>query len=448
MEQDIEQIWHATQAAISQAMHGLSPRSIKAIGVSSQGGAMQVLDSHDRPCGRVISWLDSRGQPYDAEYTAERGSKFFAKHVGHAASGVAIGQALRLRAQSPQLLRLPNRIGFVGDVIVGRLCGHRAHDATSLGIALFYNPWLRQPDPDVLARLGLKNEQLPCLLPATDAAGMLQESAAQTIGLPPGIPVSPAVHDQYAASIGAASVGEGDVSFGAGTAWVLLANQSHLALPVSEDAYVCAHPVDGLYGQLLSIKNGGAAIQSVMCLLGNEPATTQRVDRTLEAVPPGSDGLRFWPCLSEGPSVEGLSRTGGRFSRITSAHSRNHLVRAVVEGLACELLRHVRLLTGAGLLGCRLVMCGSAAVGRHTPQIIANVTNLPVSCVEVSNVSAFGAAMIARKLVATDVPLAEIGASWAPSRRTVHPGEHVSVYRDLLQEYLALFDNSAMYAAN
>lgn len=181
VEQDIEQIWHAAQAAIGQAMHGLPPLSIRAIGVSSQGGAMQVLDSRDRPCGRVISWLDSRGQPYDAKYTAERGTEFFAQRIGHAASGVAIGQVLRLRAQSPQLLQPPNRIGFVGDIIVGRLCGRRAHDATSLGIAMLYNPWLRRSDPDVLARLGLQDEQLPCLLPATDAAGVLQESAAQAI---------------------------------------------------------------------------------------------------------------------------------------------------------------------------------------------------------------------------------------------------------------------------
>jgi xylulokinase len=286
------------------------------------------------------------------------------------------------------------------------------------------------------------------LLPATETAEVLQESAARAIGLPPGIPVSPAVHDQYTASLGAASVGEGDVSFGAGTARVLLANQCQLAPPVSKEACVCAHPVDGLYGQMLSIKNGGAAIHWAMSLLGDEPATTQRVDRTLEAVSPGSDGLRFWPFLSDGPSGNGLSRTGGRLSGITLAHSRNHLVRAVVEGLACELLRHIRLLTNAGFPVSRIAMCGSAAAGRHTPQIIANITNLPVNCVEASDVSALGAAMIARKLVDADTPLAEIARQWTPSRRTVYPGEHMPAYRDLLQEYFALFDHSATVAAN
>ena len=264
----------------------------------------------------------------------------------------------------------------------------------------------------------------------------------------PGIPVSPAVHDQYTASLGAASVGEGDVSFGAGTAWVLLANQCQLAPPVSKEACVCVHPVDGLYGQMLSIQNGGSAIHWAMCMLGNEPVTARRVDQVLKAVPPGSDGLCFWPFLAKGTNANGLGRRGGRLSGITLAHSRNHLVRAVVEGLACELLRHIRMLIDAGFRVGRLAMCGSAAAGRHTPQIIADVTNLPISCVEASDVSALGATMIARKLVDADTPLAEIARRWTPSRRTVYPGEHASAYRDLLQEYFAPFNPSTMHAAN
>ena len=39
--------------------------AIRAVGVSSQGGAMQLLDGQERPVGRVISWLDGRGRPFD-----------------------------------------------------------------------------------------------------------------------------------------------------------------------------------------------------------------------------------------------------------------------------------------------------------------------------------------------------------------------------------------------
>lgn len=284
-------------------------------------------------------------------------------------------------------------------------------------------------------RLGLRDEQLPCLLPAATAAGTLQDAAAEAVGLPRGIPVSPAIHDQYAASLGAAAVDEGDVNFSAGTAWVLLANTRTLTPPVAEEAYVCEHPVDGLYGQMLSLKNGGSAVQWALGVLGVPAAAAEEVDKAIEAVPPGCDGLRFWPFLAGGPETNGSGCAGGRLAGIALAHGRNHFLRAVVEGLACELLRHIHLLVGAGLPVNRLIMCGSAAAGRNTPQIVADVASLPVSCVAAPDVSALGAAMIARRLVDDGADLAEIARQWAPSRRTVHPSERQSAYRETLQEY-------------
>jgi xylulokinase len=410
-----------------------------AIGISSQGGALQLLDRNDKPQGRVIGWLDSRGQPFDAAITAELGKDFFARRIGHAASGIAIGQILRLQGESPASLQRPNRIGFVGDIIVGRLCGRRAHDPTSLGIALLYNARLKRADPDVMTRLALEDEQLPHLLSATTAAGLLDSTVAQSLGLSPGIPVSPAVHDQYAASLGAASVGEGDVTFGAGTAWVLLANTRELTLPATPDAFVCSHPVEGLYGQMLSMTNGGSAIHWAVNMLGDHYANSQRVEDALDATPPGAEGLRFWPFLSGGPSINGYGKMKGRLSGITLAHSPIHLIRAVVEGLACELLRHIDLLRNANIPVHRLTMCGSAAIGRNTPQIIADIAQLPVHCVETSDVSALGAAVLARNIVAPDTSLDAIARQWAPARRTVLPNERSTAYERLREEYLSIF---------
>ena len=124
---------------------------------------------------------------------------------------------------------------------------------------------------------------------------------------------------------------------------------------------------------------------------------------------------------------------------ITLAHGANHLIRAVVEGLACEFARHLRFLTDAGLLVHRMVMSGGAATSRVTPQIIADVTNRPVACVDESAPSAFGAATIARALVEPDRDLAELSRKLAPASRTVEPGENRPAYRELLEKYLEPF---------
>jgi len=441
VEQNIEQIYDAACQAVREALAGTEASKIQAIGVSSQGGAVQLLDADDQPVGRVISWLDGRGKPFDDKLVQEVGEDYLVEHTGCNVSTMTLGQLLRIREKSPDLLERAKQVGFVGDVIVGRLCGRRAHDVTSLSIAMLYNPSLRRADPDLLKRLGIQEKRLPELLPVTTPAGRLGEEAAWHMGLPAGIPVSPVVHDQYAASTGAGSVNEGDVCLGTGTAWVLVANTARLARPVTQKTFVCPHPVAGLVGQLLSMGNGGSALEWAMQLTGRENVSGDQLDDMLEAVSPGSDGLRFWPLLLSIRAAAASLDSGGRLAGIRLAHSANHLLRAVVEGLACELARHLAFFTDAGFPVGRLVMCGAAAASRATPQIVADVTGQPVACVGQPAVSAFGAAVFARALVETATPLGDLARAWAPASRTVKPGEHAAVYRELLRKYLESFDD-------
>ena len=442
VEQDIEEIWNATCAAIRQAVARQDPLEIAAIGISSQGAAMQLLDAEEQPIGRVISWLDGRGRPFDQDITAKLGEGFFVEHIGRHSSTMTIGQILRLRQQaSMDFMMEAKRIGYVGDCIVGRLCGRRAHDATSLSIAGLLNPSLRRADPEVLELLKSAEDRLPDLLPATTPAGTLLPDVAPQIWLRAGIPVSAAIHDQYAASLGVGSVHEGDVCLGTGTAWAMVANTAKLATPVTKGTFVCPHPVEGIYGQMLSMVNGGSSIDWAMNLVGGGKSPSHSVDDALEGVPPGSDGLCFWPLLSPSGAPGPFGEAGGRLAGITLAHSADHLIRAVVEGLACELARHLKFLTDAGLPVRRLVMCGGAAASRVTLQIVADVTNRPVACVSESAVSAFGAATIARALVEPEVDLADLARKLAPASRLVEPGENQATYQRLLEKYLAPFTN-------
>jgi xylulokinase len=440
MEQDIEQIWDAARTAIQQVTSAVSSREIKALGVSSQGAALQPLDVEGNPLGRVIGWLDARGADHDRRTTAAWGRDFFAQHLGHASSALTIGQVLRLRDSDPSALRPPQQIGFVGDVIVGRLSGCRAHDPTSLGIAMLYNPWLSRADPETLARLEIDELQLPALSPANVPCGGLRESAARQLGLTAGIPVSPAIHDQYAASLGAGAVEAGDVNFGAGTAWVILANAPRLAPPITAQAFVCAHLVEGLFGQLLSLGNGGSVIDWAMRLLGHKHVGIGDVDALIDRSPPLSHGLRCWPFMAAGCNVPEEFTRGGRLAGLQLSHGSGDFIRAVLEGLACELARYLQLLRDAGLSVRRLTMCGPGAASRHAPQIVANLARIPVMCVDAPDVSAWGAALVARSLVEPHVSLATIAREWKPAQTLVIPNCDAPAYRELLEYYLVPFN--------
>jgi len=438
VEQDIEQVWRATCEAIAQAGAGDAMRDVRAVGVSSQGGALQ-LRTHDGRCvGPVISWLDGRGHPFDRKLTEQFGPEWFAARVGHAGSGVAVGQILRLRKASPPVLTDKHCIGFVGDTIVERLCGRAAHDHSSLSIANLYNPTLRRADPDVLAALALDDDRLPDLLAATEPAGMVTEEASKQTGLPTGIPVTPAVHDQYAAAVGCNALAAGDVMFGAGTAWVLLAIGDRPVAPVAPLAWVCDHVVEGCWGQLLSLIVGGSVFRWALAMTQLADAPADKIDELMERIAPGCDGLSVFP-FHDG--MGGSRRlTAGQVRGLRLAHGPGHLLRGCVEGLSFELARQLGWLADAGCVGQRLVMCGRAAGTRCTPRIVADVTGRPVSVPAHTEVSAFGAAVLARCLAEPGASLETLAHGMVGTARSFEPSAACERYSELLDRYVAALD--------
>ncbi|MHC4716234.1 MAG: FGGY-family carbohydrate kinase, partial [Planctomycetota bacterium] len=358
VEQDIDEIFAATVGALRAAGESADLSAVEAIGVSAQGGALQILDGHDRPVGRVISWLDPRGRAFDERITADIGSDELARRTGHPRGTMALGQLLRLRAESPELLAPPHRIGLVGDIIVSRLCGRRAHDATSLSCAVLFDPAGGTAETGLLERIGIDEDRLPVLLGPREAAGPLLPGIAERTGLRPGIAVGAAVHDQYACALGVGATSAGDVMFGAGTAWVLMAVSDRMMTSAGNNGFVCAHVVDGRFGQIMSMGNGGSAVTWALKLLGMEDAGGSRVDELLDSVPAGADGVRFWPFLAPtGGAGLGPGRSG-RLAGLKLGHGPAHVLRAVVEGLCLELRRYLDLLTGSGVDVARLIMCG------------------------------------------------------------------------------------------
>ncbi len=279
---------------------------IKVIGVSAQGGATQILDKAGRPLGRVISWLDQRGRSFDAALTQELGKGWFLERIVHGGSWLSIGQVLRLRNEQRALLEPPNRVGFVGDIVVSRLCGVAAQDGTSAALTLLYDPKARTYAPELLNRLELAPERLPVLIsPRTPAGGLLPEISRET-GLRADIPVSAAVHDQYASALATGATTAGTVMVGTGTAWVLLHITDHLPKPATDQAFICHHVIEGLWGQILSMVNGGSALTWALELTGlergharpQENSPARAIDQLLASATPGFDGLTFWPFLT------------------------------------------------------------------------------------------------------------------------------------------------------
>ena len=224
---------------------------------------------------------------------------------------------------------------------------------------------------------------------------------------------------------------------GTGTAWVLLAVGGSRTAPATPDAFVCHHVVEGLWGQILSLVNGGSALAWALELSGHNGKSGAEIDRLLESAPLGSEGLRCRPLMAALVPAGVRPNTQGQLTGLQLSHGSGHIVRAVLEGLAFELKRHIDFLRQAGLPIERLVLGGSAAASRVTPPLLAAVTALPLACAGSRASSTLGAAIIARGLCEPAVPLAKLAEEMAPAASHVEPeAAAASLYQAHYEEYL------------
>jgi xylulokinase len=113
-------------------------------------------------------------------------------------------------------------------------------------------------------------------------------------------------------------------------------------------------------------------------------------------VPSGSEGLLFLPYLTgeRTPHPDPLAR--GAFVGLTVRHTRAHMTRAVLEGVAFGLRDSFELIKSAGLTAIRQVrVSGGGARSALWRQILANVLAVDLVTVNTTEGAAYGAALLA-----------------------------------------------------
>src|SRR5207247_2187086 len=112
-------------------------------------------------------------------------------------------------------------------------------------------------------------------------------------------------------------------------------------------------------------------------------------------VAPGAEGLVFLPCLQGAMAPEWNGAARGVFYGLSLAHTRAHLLRALLEGSAFALRDILEAMRGAGLGVQRITIVGGGAKGPLWRQIKADVTGLPVRVPTNVDTTAAGAATLA-----------------------------------------------------
>lgn len=342
-EQDPERVVAATLEALRDVVARLDGRPVRLISLSTAMHALAGLDAAARPLTPVLTWADGRATSVARELRADPVAARLHARTGTPVHAMSPLVKLRwLTGTRPLLAR--SVVTWVGlkELVLHRLTGQVVTELSSAGGTGLLDLATRRWEAEALEVAGVRLGQLPPVLPTTAVVPLSAEPAAY-LGLPAGMPVVAGAGDGPLGNLGTGATDPGVAGLSLGTSGALRLMTSRpyadphgrlFCYALTEDRWVVGS----------AVSNGGSVVRwagSVFLDDDERDGMGAGPDETLlawaDGVPAGSDGLVMLPFLlpERGPAWDGDLR--GAYLGLRRDHTRGHLVRAAVEGVALQL---------------------------------------------------------------------------------------------------------------
>lgn len=404
-ENDPEDWVGAVQSLVHELMatSRVDPGSVAAISMVAQRDPVVLIDEGGEVLTPSISWLDRRDPAETEELYRSIGRSRIT-----AISGVVPVPALTLpnlvwtKRHLPDVWRRTRHAIPVKDYVIYRLTGEIATDTSTLSRSLMNDYRTDTWSTEICGEAGIPIELLaePRYRPWEPRA-TLSSKAAELLGLAPGTILSAGGGDDQSATLGSGVTDSGDLSAGTGTAscWRLVSSRA--AADPRERADVSAHVVPGRYVYEMTIAGTGLSLRWFRDQFG-APNDGRRATSTYDSlvaealeVPPGADGLIFFPFLDGSRLPYFNEDATGVFFGITNHHRRGHFVRAILEGVAYQYPPLLAMLHDyVDRLGTFTIVDGEARSPAWNA-IKADVIGRPIHTTKTIEAAAVGSAILA-----------------------------------------------------
>lgn len=408
-EQHPDCFWQALGLACEKlwADCAIDKSQIAGISVTTQRGTVINLDQQGKPLRPAIIWLDDRHA--DTSHAMPGLWKLASK------APVVGGIVDRFRSQAqanwiyqnqPDIWQKTAKYVLLSGYLNYRLTGKLVD---SIGSQVGYIPfdyrrhaWAGKHDIKwAMLPPNFSTDQLPELVPPTSIIGPLIKEAAEHMGLPEGIPVVAAASDKACEILGSGGAlhGVGCMSYGT-TATINITSKKYVEPIALMPPYPAAIPKH--YSSEVMIYRGFWMVswfKEEFGLLERTLAKEQGVaaeqlfDDLVKSVPAGSMGLMLQPYWRSGDREPGPEAKGGIIG-FGDVHTRAHIYRAILEGLAYALREgSERLQKRSGVKLQRLRVAGGGSQSDAAMQLTADIFGLPAERPHTYETSGLGAAM-------------------------------------------------------
>jgi len=409
---------------------GIGSDAVCGVGVSGMVPALILLDSDGQVLRPSIQQNDARSFEEILEFRRHLDEEDVLRRTGSATTQQSIGpKVVWLRRHEPAVTEKAIHLMGSYDYIVYRLTGELSCERNwALESGLFdidRQDW----DDSLLSLSTILRTWLGKIRWPVEVVGVVDSEASRHTGLLQGTPVVAGSADHVASAFSAGVLSPGDLLVKLGGAGDIL---YALDIPVVDPRlFLDYHVMPGRYLINGCMAASGSIIKWFRQHFASD-ADYEELDREGAAVSCGSDGLLLLPYFlgEKTPINDPLAR--GVLFGLTLGHTRGHVYRAILEGIAFGFQHHMEVLAERDMRAARARVTNGGARSTLWKQITSDVLGIPLEAVADHPGSSLGAAFVAGMGVG-------IFREWSEIERFVVVDDVVYPDPEAHERYLGLF---------
>ena len=393
-EQDPEDWWRAAQQAIREVL-AVSGAKVDAVGLTGQMHGAVMLDAEGNVLRPSLIWCDTRTDE-ECEWlhrTIGR-ERLIELTANPALPNFTLTKLLWVRKHQPEIFARIAHVLCPKDYVRYRLTGVYAMDVQEASGTLLLDVAHRRWSKEVAEAAGIPEAWLPQLFESPEVCAKISDSGAAATGLAAGTPVVAGAGDQGAGAVGMGILEPGSVSATIGTSGVVFAATAAPTRDSLGRLHTFCHAVPGRWHVMGVTQAAGLSLRWLRDTIA-PGASYDTLTAEATNVPAGSDGLLWTPYLlgERTPHLDPHARAA--FVGLTASHTRGHLVRAVLEGVAYSLKDTFTLFAELGIPVKGVRLGGGGARSPLWREIQAAVYGYKSDILVAEEGAAFGAALLA-----------------------------------------------------
>jgi len=424
-ESDPEAWWDAAVGATREAANGHAS-AIAAIGVAGQMHGVVLCLDDGSPLRPAILWADARSRKQLELYEA-LSPELKRKLANPISTGMAGPTLLWLREHERAHYRRAHWALQPKDWLRLRLINEAATEPSDASATLLYDMTADYWANDVADELDLRLDFLAPIRESAEICGVLSAQAADRLGVRPNLAVVGGAADTAAAALASGLIEPGAIQLTLGTGAQAVAPRDRLSIDPTGRTHLYRAAAPERWYAMAAMQNAGLALDWARTTLR---ATWEELYDEAFNVPPAAPGLIFLPYLTgeRTPYFDPSAR--GAWVGLQLTHTRGHLLRAALEGVAFSIRQGIEALVATGIDAREARLSGGGSLDPHWRQLLSDVLGRPLLATSTTAGSALGAALLAGVGFGAWPDAQRVATLAAPATLVAEPGSSPSAYEE------------------